>query len=397
MVEVLGWTPQELVGKPSTEYIHPEDRGSGVTAWMEMLSAPGDTNVWRGRYQGADGTWKWVETVNVNHLNDAEHPVVDSTMTLVAGEQASVEEELRAREQLIARLSDALPVGLFQIDAERRLTFTNDRFHTIVGSPRAATIGAQFPTVSSSDRVRLNEMLTAVLGGHAVDEIDIHLGLPATGPDSPMTAQKVGVLAVRPLTDGAGRVTGAIGCLTDITERVQLQHELEIRASVDKLTACLNRGAVMVLLEASLAQHGGTAIMFVDLDHFKQVNDQYGHAAGDLVLQAAARLLAATVRTGDQVARIGGDEFLVICPEVRSADAALSLGHALAEAVTIDISVGEHTVALRASIGVAWTDQQLDVDAFIAQADAAMYQSKRARTSTAALWKTRDGMVTDAC
>jgi diguanylate cyclase (GGDEF)-like protein len=390
MVKVLGWRADQLVGRASTEFLHPEDQASGIAAWFAMLTAPGDTRVWRGRYQGADGSWKWVETVNVNRLDDPHEPVVSSTMTLVTVEQVSLEEELRARKQLISRLSDALPVGLFQIDTDRRVSFTNDRFHTIVGCPRAATIEAQFLTVVPGDRARLDAMLTAVLADQAVDDIDIHLRFPPGGPDVATAGERVGVLALRPLTDSAGAVTGAIGCLSDITDRVQLQRELETRASIDALTSCLNRGAALDLLEVYLARSGyhgvGTAIMFVDLDRFKDVNDRYGHAAGDQVLQIAARRLAATVREDDRVGRIGGDEFLVICPNLENPTTALALGHRLAEAVTADIVIGNQIVELRASIGVAWTHQPLAADIFVAQADAAMYESKQTRQSTARLW-----------
>jgi diguanylate cyclase (GGDEF)-like protein/PAS domain S-box-containing protein len=390
MVKVLGWRPDQLVGRASTEFLHPEDQASGIASWFAMLAAPGDNRVWRGRYQGADGSWKWVETVNVNCLDDLQQPVVLTTMTLVTVEQVSLEEEIRARKQLISRLSDALPVGLFQIDTDRRVSFTNDRFHSIVGCPRAATADAQFMTVVPGDRARLDAMLTAVLADQAVDDIDIHLRLPAGGPDVPTAVERVGVLALRPLTDRAGTVTGAIGCLSDITDRVQLQRELETRASIDALTSCLNRAAALDLLEASLVRSGyhgaGTAIMFVDLDRFKEVNDRHGHAAGDQVLQIAARRLAATVRDDDRVGRIGGDEFLVICPNVENPTTALELGYRLAGAVTADIVIGKDTVELRASVGVAWTDQPLAADAFVAQADAAMYQSKQTQESAARLW-----------
>jgi diguanylate cyclase (GGDEF)-like protein/PAS domain S-box-containing protein len=390
MVNVLGWRPDQLVGRASTEFLHPEDQASGIAAWFAMLTAPGDTRVWRGRYQGADGSWKWVETVNVNRLDDPHEPVVSSTMTLVTGEQVGLEEELRARTQLISRLSDALPVGLFQIDSHRRISFTNDRFHTIVGCPRAATTDAQFLTVVPADRARLEAMLTSVLADQAVDDIDIHFRFPPGTPDAPTTAERVGVLAVRPLTDSAGTVTGAIGCLSDVTDRVQLQRELETRASIDALTSCLNRGATLDLLEVSLTRSGyrgvGTAIMFVDLDRFKEVNDRFGHAAGDQVLQIAARRLAAVSREDDRVGRIGGDEFLVICPNVENRTTALELGQRLSRAVTANIVIGNQAVELRASVGVAWTDQPLAADAFVAQADAAMYESKQTPEPTARLW-----------
>ena len=388
MLDVLGWSPERLVGRPSTVFIHPEDQPSAIAAWFTMLSAPGDTRVWRGRYQGADGTWKWVETVNVNRLDNPDDPVVASTMSLVTPDQVGVEEELRARKELLSRLSDALPVGLFQIDAQQLITFTNDRLHSILGFPAAATAHAQFANVVPDDLIRLDAVLAAVLANEQVDDIDVRLQLPNAA--SGVLAERVCVLAMRPLTDSAGNVSGAIGCLSDITDRVQLRRELEIRASVDGLTSCLNRVTTLELLTRTLVRQAETgrptAIMYVDLDHFKVVNDRFGHAAGDRLLEIAARRLDAAVRDGDRVGRIGGDEFLVICPGVDDAETALQIGGRLAEALTASISFGRHTVELRASIGVAWTDRPLDPDTFVAQADSAMYRSKQAERSTATLF-----------
>jgi PAS domain-containing protein len=158
------------------------DQPSAVGAWFSMLTAPGDTRVWRGRYQSADGAGKWVETVNVNRLDDPDRPMVATTMALITVDQVSAEEELRARTQLLSRLSDAPPDGLFQFDTDRHITFTNDRFHAIVGCAAAATTDAQFPTVVAEDQIRLGAMLAAVLTDEAVDDIDIRLEPPITEP-----------------------------------------------------------------------------------------------------------------------------------------------------------------------------------------------------------------------
>src|ERR1700682_6285117 len=94
IVEMLGWRPEQLVGSPSTTFLHPEDQASGLATWLDMIYSTGSSRVWRGRYQTADGLWKWVQTVNC--LEDSDHPVVVSLMTPVTVEQAGVEEELRA-------------------------------------------------------------------------------------------------------------------------------------------------------------------------------------------------------------------------------------------------------------------------------------------------------------
>jgi len=104
-----------------------------VAAWFEMIAAPGTTKRWRGRYRTAGGEWQWVESVNSNYLDDPNHPVVLSVMSRIAVAEMSVEEELRARRQIISRLADVLAVGIFQIDTSLHITFTNDRLHNILG------------------------------------------------------------------------------------------------------------------------------------------------------------------------------------------------------------------------------------------------------------------------
>jgi diguanylate cyclase (GGDEF)-like protein/PAS domain S-box-containing protein len=382
MSEVLGWRADQLVGRPSTGFIHPEDQPSAIAAWFSMLSAPGDTRVWRGRYQSADGTWKWVETLNRNQLDDPIDPAVYSTMTPITVDQVSAEEELRARKQLLSRLSDALPVGLFQIDGDRHVTFTNDRFHAIVGCPPAATADAQFVSVITEDKIRLDAVLSAVLSDEPVDDIEIRLQPAPASPDL-LPGERVCVLAMRPLTDSDGTVTGAIGCLSDVTDRAQLRRELELRAATDSLTSCMNRARTLELLADVLSDQATsgapTAIMYIDLDEFKAVNDRFGHAAGDRLLEIAARRLRGAVRDDDEIGRIGGDEFLVICPDVDTTFTALAIGERLTGALTATIRIEPHTVELRASVGIAWTDEPIGADAFIARADHAMYQAKRAQ------------------
>jgi diguanylate cyclase (GGDEF)-like protein/PAS domain S-box-containing protein len=380
IVDMLGWTPDQLVGLPSTRFIHPEDQHSAIAAWMDMLTDPGTVRVWRGRYRAADGSWRWVETVNENHLGDPE-ALVRSSMRRVSVEQVGVEEELRARTQLLSRLSDALPVGLVQIDSSRNITFTNDRLHSIIGAPPAATIDALLSGVVAEDRPLLDAALTAVLAEEPVDDIELTLEVPS---------RRVCLLSLRALTDGDGNVTGAIGCLSDMTDRANLRRELEIRASVDMLTSCLNRAATIELLTITVAEHDGTApgtaVVYIDLDDFKLINDAHGHAAGDRVLMSVAERLRAAVRGFDEVGRVGGDELLVVCPRVETAAQALEIGERLAHILDGQVDIGTGVVDIKASVGVAWTFEVIDADSLIAQADVAMYDSKRSGTSSATLF-----------
>src|SRR5258708_2501719 len=98
--ELLGWRPEELVGSPSTNLIHPADHPGAVAEWMAMITSPGRTGIWRGRYKTAQGTWRWVETENRFHEDGGQQVI--TSMREVSPEQASLEEQFLAREQLLS-------------------------------------------------------------------------------------------------------------------------------------------------------------------------------------------------------------------------------------------------------------------------------------------------------
>jgi diguanylate cyclase (GGDEF)-like protein/PAS domain S-box-containing protein len=378
IVELLGWLPEQLVGSPSTSLIHPADQPGAVAAWMEMITSPGLTGMWRGRYKTAKGSWKWVETEN--RVHDGDVTEVFTSMTEVSPEEASLEEQFQAREQLLNQLSDALPVGVFQVDLDGRITLTNKSLHLIVGIPLKDSLRAQMSTVVHDDRLRLDAALEAAFACQSVDGVEIRLSVP-TGESPPVAIQdRVCLLSLRPLTDGSGVVSGAVGCLSDVTDRARLHEELQIKASIDELTSCFNRAATIELVDHTVnARHDGLgrAVIFVDLDGLKTVNDHFGHAAGDLLIVAAADQIRSALRIGDFVGRLGGDEFLVICPRVLSAARAMEIAKRVSSALTTSVGIGPHTVELRASVGVVWTMEALDTDTLIARADNAMYESKR--------------------
>jgi diguanylate cyclase (GGDEF)-like protein/PAS domain S-box-containing protein len=377
IVELLGWWPEELVGSPSTNLIHPVDQPGAVAAWMDMIMSPGSTRIWRGRYKTAQGSWKWVETEN--QAGDGDPPIVVSSMRAVDAQAANLEERLQAREHLLAQLSDALPVGVFQVDLDGHVTLTNQNLHLIVGVGIQEVFAEQMSTVDPEYWPTLEQAVTKAFEGQRVDGVAIHIRLPT--PDAPEQIEdRVCLLSLRPLTDGTGVVSGVVGCLSDVTEQAALHQELEVRASVDPLTSCLNRATTIELLERTTngsPQIRGRAIFFVDLDGLKAVNDQFGHAAGDQLLAAAADQIRTAMRDGDFVGRIGGDEFLAICPNVVSATQAMQIAQRISTALTTSIGIGSNDVDLRASIGVVWTTEAIDTDVLIAQADSAMYQAKR--------------------
>ncbi len=167
----------------------------------------------------------------------------------------------------------------------------------------------------------------------------------------------------------------------DIADRKQLERRLEHEASHDQLTGLLNRAALLVCAEHAARrarQNGrGFGMLFVDLDRFKHVNDGLGHACGDQLLQAVAERLVHAVGSFDDVARMGGDEFVVLLEHASSMSAAIQLGERICRELEGPYRIGEHEPFISASIGLAWSaDAAADPRELIKRADMAMYRAK---------------------
>jgi diguanylate cyclase (GGDEF)-like protein/PAS domain S-box-containing protein len=368
---ILGWTPQEMIGRRSLEFIHPEDRPRAIANWMDVRAAPAASRRARLRHQHRDGSWIWFEFTNTNLLNDPMQRCVRSEMVNISDEMAALE-ALRASEGLLRQLAEALPLGVVQIDASGRVVYRNGRLLSIVGNPLAATIDEQLSGVVAPDR----EALTAAI------QATLHDG---TGGDLEVTLSQSGAhrrcsVSLHTLTDGKDAPAGGIICISDVTDRTRLREELEVRANYDALTGCRNRASILAALDSAMqtpsAPDAGTAVLFVDLDGFKEVNDSFGHAIGDELLRRTSARLIAVARGGDIVGRLGGDEFLIVCQNTTQEQAA-AIGERIAATLGQPVCVGAVRIEPSASIGVAWTRSSTDSDALVAAADAAMYDAKR--------------------
>jgi diguanylate cyclase (GGDEF)-like protein/PAS domain S-box-containing protein len=377
MSEILGWSADELLGQRSLEFVHPDDHAMAIDNWMEMLAHPGPSRRVRQRLKHKDGSWVWFEVTNNNLFSDPEHACVVAEMVDISEEMAA-QEALREREQLLNRLAEAIPVGLFQIDTEGAVVYTNDRLHEILGAELSPTVDAQLATIVPDDRPAVERAIADVLkvGSHA----DVEVACRRPG-DAELRYCTIGF---RELRHDDGAISGAIACVADVTDSARMREELKFRATFDELTGCHNRASIMAALEADIERdpvQADRAVMFADLDRFKAINDRHGHAAGDELLRKVARVLRESVRENDLVGRTGGDEFLVICPDVGGAERAMGLAERLAESLREGVRAQTDELGCSVSIGVAWSrGGRSDADALVAAADAAMYEAKHAAT-----------------
>jgi diguanylate cyclase (GGDEF)-like protein/PAS domain S-box-containing protein len=177
--------------------------------------------------------------------------------------------------------------------------------------------------------------------------------------------------------------------LRDISERLQHEAQLHALARTDELTGLANRRAALDRLHQALARadrHSTpvTAI-YIDVDHFKAINDQHGHGTGDAILIEIAARLRATFRTEDTLARLGGDEFLIVCEDLHSPDDAQLLADRTEMALAQPYSVTDHHLDITASVGVALSDPATTADQLLAHADTNMYSAKTTRKAVAAI------------
>lgn len=395
---VLGWEQEDLLGKTSLDFIHPDDQTLAVENWMQMLGsveAPRPVHV---RHRHRDGSWVWIEMTNRNLLDDPTESCVVADIVEVsepesqnrsASEEASrtplessrplqLHEALREREQLLHRLAEALPVGVLHVDATGRVLYTNRQLYGIVGKERAFYYKDQLSTVVPEDVSHVTDAFEAALHDGLDNDIEVRI---AVFEGSGLKEHRQCTLSVRTLLSDQGAVTGAVATLADVTDSVRMRDQLRLQATFDSLTSCLNRASTMQALEGMLtnpAETGRPAVVFVDLDNFKSVNDHLGHGSGDEVLEIVARRLRRAVREGDVVGRIGGDEFLILCPGISSASVALRAAMRIARSLRPHMKLANGELACRASIGVAWSAQpDVGADTLIGQADEAMYESKR--------------------
>lgn len=403
--EMFGYTEEELLGNSVLDQIHPDDQGRAVEGWLAVLSTGRDQQT-RLRRRRKDGTWMWVDTTLRNLLNHPDRNYVLVEIIDISAEMQA-QEALQEREELLRRLTAAMPVGLLHVDTERNVVYNNARLLEILygsdapggdaqseggaeagavahdgfmmgaGQPgaEATSTAALLHTLAEESMVELDAALTEVLQEGVDRDIEVDITLPSG-------AWRRALMSLRALLRPSGEVSGAITCVLDVTDSARARQELERRATFDPLTHCHNRSSVLGTLERELEREDShsTGVVYVDLDKFKPVNDKLGHAAGDELLMLVADRLRLASRDSDVVGRLGGDEFLVVLRDIPGAEMAMRAADRICEALRGRFELSCGMADLSASVGVACSDgEDITSEELIKRADTAMYRSKQQR------------------
>jgi len=494
--ELLGYEPQDLVGRSAFDLIHPDERERAAS---ELASTMG-TGLARPaaffRTRHIDGSWRDVAVTSADRSQDPDLRGVVLNIRDVT-DQVAAEEALRTSERRFRSLAASSPIGIFQLDASGNCTYVNERWQEITGRSEA----------EASDhgwRCLIDQQTDEELRRHRNDFTSrvTQLRVRLVRPDG---ATSWAVVCTAPLVDEKGSTVGIVGTLDDVTELVEAQsgtrqltnllestsdivaiadprrgftylnrsarrmfgmddsddpaqfkllehvpgwvqemweHEivdalkdeglwsgelaltsadgetlpvstvlmthfdtnghieslsgivrdvserkvfearLEHQATHDPLTGLPNRTLLLDRVEVALGRahrnRRTAALLFLDLDHFKVVNDSLGHGLGDRLLVAVAERLSSAVRPGDTVARFGGDEFVVLCEDLASEEEGREVASRVLAEVGAPIGFDDTEVFVTASIGMAFASRSTrTADELLRDADAAMYQAKR--------------------
>lgn len=280
-----------------------------------------------------------------------------------------------AEQPLLAKALAATATPALIADAHGKIVWVNQAFVAFSGAAEHELLGRQAPIVRDGKRASGDyaRAWRALLRGH-----ELHNEVVGTHPNG---ARYTVEEFITPLFDENGAITHFFVIRHDITQRAQQNEQIQHLADHDELTGLQNRSKFRRELVNAISQARRSprtlATLFIDLDHFKPVNDQLGHDVGDLLLAAVAHRLRNAVRNGDQIARFGGDEFAVLLTDLPEAGVAEALAAKLLAALSRPFILHSHRVTISASIGVAiYPRDGQDARTLLLKADRAMYRIK---------------------
>jgi diguanylate cyclase (GGDEF)-like protein/PAS domain S-box-containing protein len=493
--EMLGYTPDEMVGRSAFEFVHADDIDMAVERLASAFDDINHVDPVTVRLRHRDGSWLTIEVAGAPVL-DPDGRIVDITINLrdVQWRQDALD-ALRSSERLFRSLAESSPTGIYQRDAIGHCTYVNERWVEITGIPLEDALGfgwrqiihpddlwlfdpvrhvnalnprgiaTEFRVQRPDGDIRWVSLRTAMLFDDegpsgaigAIEDItdrkqsqremsrlieifeatadliaitDTQGGLMYLNAAAkrfvgvegdvdglhvsdivPGTVYDRLISEIMPTVESEGTWSGELSLvrqeggvmpvwaqllrhtdpedehvfyssvLHDLSERKAFEHRLAHQATHDPLTGLPNRALLIDRLDGALARarrHGRrVAVLFLDLDHFKVVNDSLGHSLGDHLLIAISERLALALRPGDTVARFGGDEFVVLCEDVLDQADAVAVAERVDRAISGRFVVDETEVFVGVSIGIACPDDvDVDPETLIRDADAAMYRAK---------------------
>ncbi|WP_247254763.1 sensor domain-containing protein [Pseudomonas moorei] len=403
---IFGYSPDELIGQPMIELVHPSDRQRTLDAAQEIMGGEPKLN-FENRYLRKDGRvvhilwsarWSEVDQLRIAVARDiTERKQAESRQAALY----AISEAAHAAEDLLALfkrihliIGEWLPALNFSVALyDEHCTELSFPYHVDVHEPETGQPGTMTGRLCA-EVVRSGQPILLT-----PDQDDRPAGFERQGSGQnspcwlgvPLNSQNgtIGALIVKSMP-GSERYTEqdkellqyVCAQVATAIERKQLHARLERMAQYDQLTQLPNRellrDRLKVALEAAREDRGRMALLYVDLDRFKEVNDTHGHAVGDMLLQTVANRLKGCVRETDTVARIGGDEFVVLLHSIHASGDADCVAVKIRQVLAQPLRLDGHSLNIQPSIGVAqYPEHGTEEKQLFRHADEAMYTAKR--------------------
>jgi len=375
--EIYGFSPNELEDHVEAwdARVHPDDLPQAIADREAYFSGDDAAYVSERRMQCKDGSWKWILSRGMVVARDAQ----GKPLRMIGTHNDITERHLHEQElQLAATVLQTMDEAVTVTNANNNIISVNPAFTTITGYSAAEVIGNNPKLLASGTH-------TQTFYQHMWRQLETHGSWQGEIWNRHRNGHVyIEWLSIKKMTDAKGAVTHYVAVFSDISERKASEQRMKHLAHFDPLTGLPNRALFADRLHQAVAQsqrdQHQMALMFVDLDKFKPVNDELGHSVGDVLLKAVARrLLECVRRDSDTVARLGGDEFVVLLLDIDSVHDAMIVAVNIRDALDQPFELGQHSVRISASIGVAlFPAHGTDENTLLTHADAAMYRAKEA-------------------
>jgi diguanylate cyclase (GGDEF)-like protein/PAS domain S-box-containing protein len=381
LCSMLGYTEDELLATGAFQQItHPDDLPADMALVQRLINGERPWYAMEKRYFHRDGHIVHA-LLSVSLVRDDQGKPLHFVSQIQDITERKAFEDALFRERELAEVTlKSIGDAVITTDTHLVITSLNPIAEAMTGWSSHEAVGRPMDDVFQlrdplTRRAIPNPLRAAVqkntIIGLTTDAILVH----RNGFDSPIED------SAAPIHDHAGNVVGGVVVFHDVSETRALALKMAHLAHHDSLTGLPNRALLQSRMEFAVTvaarRHQQAALLFVDIDHFKQINDTLGHAAGDALLQEVGRRIRAAVRPDDTVSRLGGDEFVVLLPHIdgtaEAADVAQDILTACSEAVGVDASA----LAISFSIGISiYPDDAFDAESMLRNADTAMYEAK---------------------
>lgn len=379
IAEVLGYKPSEIVGTFLVDLLHPDDIERGIEAFAAAVG-DGDKIHATLRYRHADGQWCFMEGRGTPYRTFDGKPRIVIIGRDVTSRTLAEENLHRVQQRLELHLQQ-LPVAVISWDIVGNVTEWNPAAERMFGYKRDEVIGKSASSLIEGAGDQADALARNLEGGSEAEPFRL-ISENRTKSGAPVLCE----WSIVPMHDVNGEMTGVIAIADNVTERERARR-LEEAAYKDPVTGMPNRrlfdDRLAAAADATRRKTDRFAVLYIDLDDFKSINDKYGHHVGDAVLTAVGLRLRVCVRETDVVARLGGDEFGIFLTSLESSTYAEEVAERIVAALRYPLNASDRTFNTYASIGISkFPDDGTDAATLLRKADAAMYRAKEKGKST---------------